>query len=613
MGILVEIQGSKAAVYRDTSGVEWISNAGVEWVDADNSSTLFLSLKGEALDHYWKAFISSFSSVSYATAKPYGGLVDLDFGQIIFSPKAFETDWAPPKLIALEIKYTGTTEDAAVTLFKGDCYLGTFNEKTVVYNIKPKKFTQKLLDVGPDYDGNTVPYPKACGSVEYVEPVRLVNGGFVGGTSYGTTRQTYHMGGLGSAINAVQIVSFESATGGAATKITLASAHGWSNGNSITINGSFNYSGTHVISAASGTIFTIPVAFVTNDSETIPIYASAYASGSFNVFMDGLPVPNRIVLNGDGTFSFDDVVGVGVITMSGTASQTTLLEVVTWGQGRLGGVTSIISTTARVAQPTVACWLTSQSDLIDFLSGICATYTHWIKIFNGTLTLGDMFIDNGSETITESEYMVAGYSAQNAVAFVRADWTTFEEVSEWADDAGSAHYIKEKNNSVIESIYKLASGTADDTSANYLLKTGETFLTKGTKVGDTAENTDDNTSTVVVAVSEEALELEDDIFISGEAYTVGHSYPNSALKEVITPYHDTRANIVVICQNILSILSKDVAEITMPLTSLIEPGYKITFPDTQTIVDMNTYIRARSLIPDFENEKIIIRGEGVIS
>ena len=166
MGILVEIAGSKAAVWRDTAGREWISNAAVEWVDADNTSTLFLSLKGEALDHYWDAFISSFSSVSYATAKAYGGLVDLDFGQIVFTPSAFKDTWKPAKLIALETKYTDTTEDAAVTLFKGDCYLNTFDEKTVSYNIKPKTFPQNLLDVGPDYDGNTVPYPRAFGAVD---------------------------------------------------------------------------------------------------------------------------------------------------------------------------------------------------------------------------------------------------------------------------------------------------------------------------------------------------------------------------------------------------------------------------------------------------------------
>jgi len=157
MAILVEIQGTKAAVWRDTSGVKWIGTAGVDWIDGSGGDTLYLSLTGEALDpHYWDALISSFTSVSFNTAKSYGGLVDLDFGQINIIPTAFNDDWPPPKQISVVIKYTATTEAAAVTLFSGDCYRGQWNEQMASYSIKPKKFTQKLLDLGPVYGGDTL-------------------------------------------------------------------------------------------------------------------------------------------------------------------------------------------------------------------------------------------------------------------------------------------------------------------------------------------------------------------------------------------------------------------------------------------------------------------------
>ena len=65
-------------------------------------------------------------------------------------------------------------------------------------------------------------------------------------------------------------------------------------------------------------------------------------------------------------------------------------------------------------------------------------------------------------------------------------------------------------------------GTSDGAAANKLIDSGATFDTNAVQVGDTVQNTTDSTSTTVTAVdSETQLALADDIFTSGEAYTVG--------------------------------------------------------------------------------------------
>jgi hypothetical protein len=65
------------------------------------------------------------------------------------------------------------------------------------------------------------------------------------------------------------------------------------------------------------------------------------------------------------------------------------------------------------------------------------------------------------------------------------------------------------------------SSTADGTSASKLIDSGADFVTDGVQVGDTILNTTDTTETTVTAIdSATQLSLADDIFVSGEAYTV---------------------------------------------------------------------------------------------
>lgn len=569
----------------------------------DASTVQYMSLYGYALDHFWSPHVKSFVSPTIATATPHGGYATMSFGQIIFSAKAFLTDWPPPSQLSIVMKYTATTEGAAVTLFTGDVFRMGFDRKQVVYSMLAPKFTRRLLDEGPDYDGNTVAYPKAFGPVTHVEPVRLADVG---------DQPTYHLGGLGTASDARTIVSFSSASAGAKTTIVVDSAHGWSNGESVTINGTYNFDGDHVIESVSGSTFVIPVIFPDDDTEKLPIRANAFTSGGFAVYDDGVPIQENVVINGDGTFSLDKRPW-GTITISGTGEDSSLLGVVTWAQGRIPDLASIDSTYARSPSPGLAHWETQQQPLIDFVSEICASFTHYCYVKSTTLYLCDMFEDNGSDSLNEREYFVSSYDTPAAVSQVSARWSTYVAVEERVDETEGKVYVKEIPNVVVESQYTKSSGTTDSTVASALPDSGADFVTDGVLVGDTVYNITDDTTSIVEAVAAQQLTLQDDIFVSGEEYTVGPAVPQGQAK-TINPFHTTKSNVRAALQDILKILAMDVAEVTVPIgTFLDDPGRKMTFLDTHVPVNTSTYIRVRRLAYDYAKGKVLLRGEGVIT
>ena len=571
-------------------------------LELNTTANQYISLNGEALEHYWKALIESMGAPQFRMDYDYGGFVDLTFGTLTLSPDVFSSDWPPPRQLTLTAKYTATNEAAAVTLFEGDLYLTSFDETTASYEMKAIKYTTRLLTEGLDYEGNTVPYPKAFGTVTHVSPLRVADN---------DSKPTYHLGGLGTAADAKAIVNFDSSDAVAKTKVTVDAAHGWANDTSIVIAGTVNFDGTHTISSVSGATFVIDVAFPTDASETLPIHASAFVAGTFAVFDDGVPIQENVQVNGDGTFSLT-ASPVGEVTISGTADDTDLAEIMTWGQGQLG-ITSIDTTASRATAPDVNYWATSQMPLIDFLSELCAFFTHYFYIASDTLYLGDLLLDNGTSTLTEYEYFTASYSAYVPVNQIKATWTTREAYNGFVDEVRQARYVKDIKNTVVESVSTVSSGTADGTDAGYLVDSGATFSTDGVKVGDIAQNTTDNTSTVVTAVTETKLTVRDDIFVDTDDYIVGPGFPYGEEMSV-EPFHDAKSNVQTALQNILEVLNKDTASVTIPMSaSLPVPGEKVTFTDTQTLSALSTYIRVRALIYDFVNEEVTLSGEGVIS
>jgi|GEM_PF-2385215 len=569
-----------------------------------SGTVYYVSNEPAALEKWFAPRIFGFTPPQYQISNDYGGYIRMGFGDITLSPDLFASVWPPPKQCSIVLKHTETTLAAAVTLFSGYIYLDGFDRETVEYSIYDTIYTKRLLSEGANYDGDTVPYPKAFGAVTHVSPLRLADDG--------SSRPTYHLGGIATGTDAKAIESFSSASSGTKTLVVCAASHGWSNGDSITINGTVNFNGTHTIESASGDEFVIPVAFPTDNSETLPIHASACVSGSFAVFDDGVPIQENVVINGDGTFSLT-ATPVGEVTLSGTGEDTTLEDIVTWGQGQLG-IGSIVTTNARGTSPDVSHWATSQMPLIDFLSNVCAFFTHYFYIQSDVLTLGDMLLDNGTSSVTEWEFFEqATYGVADVISQIQSTWNTREAKTGFVDEVRTARFVDTIENHVVESLYATSSGTADGTTTNKLVDSGATFSTDGVKVGYVAQNTTDDTFGVVTAVAETELTLDSDVFVSGETYVVGPSMPY-ADDMSIEPYHDTRSNIKTALQNILLILNKDTGTIKLPISSSLPvPGTKLTFPDTSLVTDVSTYIRVRNLCFDFDNHEVVCSGEGVIS
>ncbi|KKM97123.1 hypothetical protein LCGC14_1171290 [marine sediment metagenome] len=96
-------------------------------------------------------------------------------------------------------------------------------------------------------------------------------------------------------------------------------------------------------------------------------------------------------------------------------------------------------------------------------------------------------------------------------------------------------------------------------------------------------------------------------------YSRYSSYPYSDELNVV-PYHTTEGNINTALDDILTIYHMPRANLEMPLLgSLPVPGKKISWIDTSLGQSTNVWIRARTIQYDFENERVIIEGEGNLS
>lgn len=96
-------------------------------------------------------------------------------------------------------------------------------------------------------------------------------------------------------------------------------------------------------------------------------------------------------------------------------------------------------------------------------------------------------------------------------------------------------------------------------------------------------------------------------FSAVSSYTYG-------TEESVTAYHDTQANIETALADIITVANRARTELPIPFAGDVpDPAEKITFPDTSNVADLSTYIRTRTLTYDFDNEEVIIDGDGVIS
>lgn len=558
------------------------------------------------LESPYDPYIDSFTSPQHQMDKEYGGFVSLKFGTVTFMPTLFESDWPPPHKCTIIVKYTATTEASAITIFSGDAHLESFDAESVSYEIYGDIFTQKVLTEGVNYDGDTVPYPRGFGLVSHVEPVRVADV---------NNMPTYHLGGLATAATAVEVTSFTLASTGTMTKVTTKRAHGYSNGETTYLAGSLNFDGGHLINHVAATSFWIPVTFATTVSEGFPMAVAAYQAGDLVISEDGVPIPSNVIVNAGGTFSLT-ANPVGMITMSGGSSYTTLDAVMNWGKTRLG-LGTLATSNSRSPSPAVAHWETSQKPVVDFLSDLCAFNTHlyYITFETKTMAVVDLFGTNTMATLDEFQFFGASYEAFSCVNAAESDWSV-----NVARDGRLAHvpsgqvrYIESVDYKHRESLYTVSSGTTSTANTNQLITSGATFVTDGVLVGYTAWNEDDDTSSVVTAVSQATLTLVDDIFTNGESYKVGPYMPYGD-DESVDPFHTTRSYVAAALQNILKVLNKNIVTLSIPITATLPvPGKKFTATDNSLATATTAVVYVRDIVYNFGGDEIVVSGEGDIS
>lgn len=413
--------------------------------------TRYISNEMISIEHSYKPWIESITAPSWQMDTEYGGMVKFGYGGITISPGLFQEIgvWPPQLQCDISVYYTASTEAASTLLFESEAHLVSFDSESVQYDIRDKPYLQKLLTEGTNYEGDSVAFPMAFGTVTHVTPTRIANDG--------DGLYVYRLGGIQTGGVAKQIAGFT--LSGSSTKVITDLDHGYNNGDTVYIGGSDNYDtdkgeyiSGHVISGKTDKTFIIPVTFA---DEQLPLNAQCWKAGQLSVFEDGVGISENAIINGDDTFTLAYQVEGKQKTICGTGADTTLDEVAEYCADRLN--LSYVNTYARSPSPSVARWETSQQTVVDFLSKICASFTHLFYIKDGDLVLVDMFKSNGDRTLTEFQFFRGvRYQKFNPVKKLLSEWTTHsaagaQEYDDYQDR--DSHFIQADDNFAEELMY----------------------------------------------------------------------------------------------------------------------------------------------------------------
>ena len=115
----------------------------VEWTPTGGSLTR-ISTEDVALTYQWFGYITSLASLKIQMAEKYGGYCKPSFSDITLSPEMFDGAWPPAKEATVTIKWTETTEAAAVTLLTGTAHRDEFDRDGVQYTFRQPEFDDTL-------------------------------------------------------------------------------------------------------------------------------------------------------------------------------------------------------------------------------------------------------------------------------------------------------------------------------------------------------------------------------------------------------------------------------------------------------------------------------------
>lgn len=186
MPALVEIRLFDDAVWYDDDYNTWVDCDYNTWVET--SLSVRLSHEGYAGDRYWDQKVISFAPPQYRISNNTGGYCKIGFGDMTVELDTFDElqQWPPPEKCLMTISYAD--DSGTITeILNGILHLKTMSRDGISYQMHEKTLDVMLLEEGVNFDGDTVPMPRAFGAVDYQVPERLADDVVTG-------YQVYHHG-----------------------------------------------------------------------------------------------------------------------------------------------------------------------------------------------------------------------------------------------------------------------------------------------------------------------------------------------------------------------------------------------------------------------------------
>jgi hypothetical protein len=326
----------------------WLDDEYNTWLDSD--VTVRASSQSYAGAQYWDQFVISLTPPQFRLDHLSGGYCKLGFGDMTLTLDTFQAAsiWPPPESCPIVISYADSV-GTITQLFVGTMHRQSLSRDGIVYQLYERTFDKMLLTEAVDYDGNTVPLPRAFGAITHQQPVRLPDA---------SGHRVYHHG-----------------------------------------------------------------------------YLTGTKGVDWHVYDDGVNVDSNVTAATSSTFEYT-VTPVGELTVSGTGSQSTLVEIFNWASG--AGYLNLSFDSTLATAFTASIWANSQEVLVSFLDRIAAGASHLFFIVNETLYLVDMDSDNGTMVLTEFDYYPASITFARPVALIKTSWTDRTAVEETI-----GKYIKE--------------------------------------------------------------------------------------------------------------------------------------------------------------------------
>lgn len=320
---------------------------------------------------YINPWIISASPMVYSLSQPYGGYCELTFGAVDFDPQMFLASghWPAPISAAGSIYLvTGALADKNL-LMTCKMHLKTIAADAVTYDIYDPAPDSNLLTEAADYDGNTVPLPRAFGTVNFVAATRLADDAVTFYRRYdlghlqGTKHVHWHVYDDG--------IDVCSNVGSAADNVFTYT---------VTPVGEITLSGTGDLTSLEE-IFTWAVGAGQMDINWSSLYLIRDSAGSAIVDNSGLPL---------------------------------------WDS-------SYYSATSASG---LSAWVTSQQTGKSWLALLTAYFRYMFFIDAGVLNLISMDKANGALALAASDYTSASLTAPAPCSGARAKWQTAASVSE---------------------------------------------------------------------------------------------------------------------------------------------------------------------------------------